>query len=427
VNIVYIHQHFRTPAMGGGTRSYEFARRLVERGHRVDIVTADSAAPRGSWRTTAEGGATVHWAGVQYANTMPYRQRIGAFGDFARLAAVRAAGIKQDVVLATSTPLSVAVPGVWSKRRNRVPMVFEVRDLWPAAPIAVGALRSPPMRYAAWALEAWAYRNAAHVIALSPDMAEDIRHRFPGVATTVVPNGCDVGTFGDANGLAVRQAHRWLGDRPMILYAGTLGHVNNARYLVRLAASLSATRPDVCVVIIGDGVEARLVRQYAKDNHVLDRNLFMLAAMPKMEVAGWFAAADLGCAIFIDEPSLNPSSPNKVFDTWAAGKPAAVNNEGWIADILRGTGAGLALPPADPVAAGQQIVSFLDDADRVSKARAAARALACGQFSRDSLFEIFEQVLIDAVCRRPSDHDGGSESPEGLPSTGTGFDYSLRV
>ena len=299
---------------------------------------------------------------------MPYRQRIGAFGDFARLAAVRAAGIKQDVVLATSTPLSVAVPGVWSKRRNRVPMVFEVRDLWPAAPIAVGALRSPPMRYAAWALEAWAYRNAAHVIALSPGMAEDIRHRFPGVATTVVPNGCDVGTFGDADGLAVRQAHRWLGDRPMILYAGTLGHVNNARYLVRLAASLSATRPDVCVVIIGDGVEARLVRQYAKDNQVLDRNLFMLAAMPKMEVAGWFAAADLGCAIFIDEPSLNPSSPNKVFDTWAAGKPAAVNNEGWIADILRGTGAGLALPPADPVAAGQQIVSFLDDADRVTEA-----------------------------------------------------------
>ena len=39
MRILYLHQYFNTPAMSGGTRSYEMARRLVAAGHEVHMIT----------------------------------------------------------------------------------------------------------------------------------------------------------------------------------------------------------------------------------------------------------------------------------------------------------------------------------------------------------------------------------------------------
>ena len=87
MRITYIHQYFKTPGMAGGTRSYEFARRLVERGHEVHVVTSDPAGDR--TRTSTESGIVVHWLPVPYDNAMSYRRRLWAFlGFVCRSAAV---------------------------------------------------------------------------------------------------------------------------------------------------------------------------------------------------------------------------------------------------------------------------------------------------------------------------------------------------
>ncbi|MDG4837902.1 glycosyltransferase family 4 protein [Micromonospora sp. WMMD967] len=405
MKIVYLHQYFRTPAMSGGTRSYEFARRLVRDGHDVQVVTSDTepvSGTRQTWRTTVEAGAVVHWAAVPYRNAMSVRDRLSAFGQFARLAATRAASLEQDVVFATSTPLTIALPAVYSARRRRAPMVLEVRDLWPEVPIALGALRSPLTRRAATALEGWAYRNAAHIVALSPGMAAGVRARHPGAAVTVVPNGCDRELFADADssGQALRARTPWLGDRPLILYAGTLGFVNDVGYLVRMAATLRRAHPDVRVAIVGQGAETARVRALAESSDVLGRNLFMFDQMPKAEVAAFFGACDLAVSTVRDEPALHANSANKVFDGWAAGRPVAVNHEGWIADILRRSGAGLVLPAGDPAAAAVLAGAFVTDPTRTAAARTAARVLAATEFDRDLLFDSFESVLRGAVVPR---------------------------
>ncbi|MGW5559193.1 glycosyltransferase family 4 protein [Micromonospora sp. NPDC003944] len=407
MKIVYLHQYFRTPDMSGGTRSYEFAKRLVRNGHDVHVVTSDTeSAPdaRRTWRTTVEAGAVVHWAAVPYRNAMSVRDRLSAFGQFARLAATRAASLEQDVVFATSTPLTIALPAVYSSRRRRSPMVLEVRDLWPEVPIALGALRSPLTRRAATALEGWAYRNAAHIVALSPGMAAGVRARHREAAVTVVPNGCDRALFADADaaGQALRARTPWLGDRPLILYAGTLGYVNDVGYLVRMAETLRRDRPDVRVAIVGQGAETARVRELATRADVLDRTLFMFDQMPKTEVVAFFGACDLAISTVRDEPALHANSANKVFDAWAAGRPVAVNHEGWIADVLRRSGAGLVLPPADSAAAAELAGAFVTDPARTAAARAAARAVAATEFDRDLLFESFEAVLSRAMQPRSS-------------------------
>ncbi|MEU4624807.1 glycosyltransferase family 4 protein [Actinoplanes sp. NPDC023801] len=402
MRITYIHQYFKTPGMSGGTRSYEFARRLVERGHEVHMITGDPDSRHE--RVTRESGIVVHWLPVPYSNAMSYRRRIVAFLGFVRRSAVVAGRLRHDLVLATSTPLTVAVPGVYAALRRRAPMVLEVRDVWPELPIALGVLRSPVSRWAAQRLEAWAYRRSAHVIALSPGMAASIRRRFPGVAVTVVPNSSDLELFAGAGraGASLRQRTPWLGDRPLLLYAGTLGPANGVDYLVRLAASLAGIAPDVRIAILGDGRMRDSIRDLAVESGVLNRNLFMLGPVSKAEVVAFFGACDLAASVFVDVPELGNNSPNKVFDAFAAGRPVAVNHGGWIADLITETGAGLVLPARDPAAAAVSVAGFVGDRAACRAAGAAAYALARDRFDRDLLFEDFERVLSDAAGYRGS-------------------------
>jgi glycosyltransferase involved in cell wall biosynthesis len=388
--------------MVGGTRSYEFAKGLVERGHDVHMITSDADASdadrRLAWRTSRESGITVHWSSIPYRNSMGYGQRLRAFGHFARAAAVRAAGLEQDVVFATSTPLTVAIPAAYAAYRRRVPMVFEVRDLWPEVPIALGALRSPVMRRLAWALEAWAYRRSSHVIALSDSMADSIRRRFPDTRITVVPNGCDVARFADADrlGKELRNDLPWLGQRPLVLYAGTLGLVNGVGYLVRAAAILQKSDPDIRIAIVGAGREEAELRALATRLGVLDRNLFMLGAVPKSKVVGYFGACDLAVSTVIENPTLQGDAANKVFDALAAGRPVGLNHGGALTDLICRSGAGLMLPPSDHAGAADAIARFLRDPSSVQSARIAAGSLATTRFDRRELLLQFESVLLRA-------------------------------
>ena len=112
MKIIYLHQYFSTPAMHGGTRSYELARRLVDMGHEVHMVTSETEPTQGAkgWRETNESGIHVHWLPVPYSNSMKYADRMRAFSHFAINSAQRAMRLAGDVVFATSTPLTIAVP-----------------------------------------------------------------------------------------------------------------------------------------------------------------------------------------------------------------------------------------------------------------------------------------------------------------------------
>jgi glycosyltransferase involved in cell wall biosynthesis len=230
MRIVYIHQYYVNRDGWGGTRSFEVGRRLVREGHEVHVLTTDIGADKSAvkWRHTRDEGIDVHRLPVPYSNKMSYARRIRAFVEFAVAAAAKATTIRADLVLATSTPLTVAVPGVIAAKLRRVPFVFEVRDLWPEVPIEMGALRNPVARRLAGALATFAYRNANEIVALSPGMAAGVLERYPKARTTVIPNACDLDLFTVDPWPAqrLRAAHDWLQDRPLVVYTGSLGAVN---------------------------------------------------------------------------------------------------------------------------------------------------------------------------------------------------------
>jgi len=400
MRIVYLHQYFNTPAMPGGTRSYEMARRLVENGHEVHMVTAwPQPDARRDWFETVEAGIRVHWLPVPYSNHMNYRQRIASFLRFAWGAARYAARLPADVVFATSTPLTIALPAVYAARRKRVPMVFEVRDLWPQLPIAVGALRNPLMKYAARKLERFAYRESARVIALSPGMAAGVASTgYPLERIHVIPNGADLDVFHpDREGEAFRARLPGVEGRPLIGYIGTLGPINGVAYMVDMAAAAARLAPELRFLIVGDGREQIRIRERARQLGVLDRTLFMLPAVPKEMAPEAFAACDVVLSLFVDVPEMMSNSANKFFDGLAAGRAIAINYGGWQAELLAQYGIGIRLPENDAESAARQLGEWAAHPGALDKAGRAARQLAEAQFGRDELARSLEQVLRSVV------------------------------
>jgi len=401
MKIIYIHQYFHTPEVPGSIRSFEMARRFVERGHEVDLITADRLAPEASsgWRESVEAGIRVHWLPVPYSNVMSATERIKAFFRFAYGAAQKAASIKADLVFATSTPLTIALPAVWASKRQKIPMVFEIRDLWPELPIAMGAIKGQPTIAAAEWLERFAYRNAAHVVALSPGMKDGVvRTGYPAERVHVIPNSSDIALFDvpASAGEVYRAQHAWLGDRPLIVYIGTLGQINGVSYLAELAAKVRAEAPEVRFAVVGGGQEEAKIRARAQELGVLNETFFMPGKVPKKQVPHILSAATMASSLFIDLKEMWDNSANKFFDGLAAGRPIMINYGGWQADILQETGAGIVLEPHDMDAAKDALLKVLRDKAWLADAGQKAHQLAKERFSRDGLAKNLIGVLEQA-------------------------------
>jgi glycosyltransferase involved in cell wall biosynthesis len=401
MQVIYLHQYFTSPFQASGTRSYEMARRLAAAGHEVTLMTSsanlgESWAPKPGWHSYRLEGIRLEVLQASYSNEMSFTTRIKAFIFFSLSASRHVRKFKADIVFATSSPLTIAIPALVAKFWHRIPMVFEVRDLWPELPIAVRALRNPFSRMLARLLEWFAYHASAHVVALSPGIAIGIMKRgIPASKVSVIPNSCDIELFDipAEKGKWVRNQLGLKPGQPLIVYTGTFGLINGVGYLVDVAATMHDMAPEVRFLLVGLGAEKDKVMAKADRLGLLNKILWIWSPQPKVKVPEILAASTVATSVFIPlEPMWN-NSANKFFDALAAGKPIAVNYGGWQADILRESGAGIVLPPDDIPLAARLIADFVRDPIQLAKAASAARKLAYENFNQNKLFLRLKEVL----------------------------------
>jgi glycosyltransferase involved in cell wall biosynthesis len=391
--------------MVGGTRPYEMAKRLAAAGHEVHVIAAGTAQGARGWTTEELAGFTVHWFALDYDNKMSNARRIRVFARFAMTASARARRLRGDVVFASSTPLTVALPGIFATLANKTPLVFEVRDLWPEIPIAIGALKSRVTIGAARALERHTYRRSHAVVALSPGMAEGVR-RVHDTTVYVIPNASDIDLFDVPRtaGLAFRSARSWLGDGPLVVYAGTFGKVNGLSYMVQLARLVYSIDRDVRFLAVGAGQEEPVLRRKAEDLGILDVNFFLEPPIPKADVPSLLSAADICTSWVIPLQELEANSANKFFDSLAAGRPVAINHGGWQKDLIEKTGIGIVLDPVPSADSAAKLVNFLRNRQGLDVAGRNALQLAKREFSRDLLADRLRCVLEGAVAESHRNH-----------------------
>lgn len=392
MKVIYFHQHFSTPKGSAGIRSYEMARRLLARGHQVNMVCGSYGGGEtglsqpfvdGRRRGMVDGIAIIEFD-LAYSNTDGFMKRGMTFVKFA----LRSIGLvfteKYDVLFATTTPLTAGIPGIVARWLRGKTFVFEVRDLWPELPRAMGVIRNPIVLGAMSLLEWASYRSANRLVGLSPGIVEGIEHRgIPSNRIAAVPNGCDLSIFA-AEAVPWRPTQVQPTDL-MAVFAGTHGIANGLNAVLDAAAELKRRgRDDIKLLLIGQGkLKADLQARAASEG--LD-NVVFHDPVNKAKLAGLMAATDLGLQILANVPAFYyGTSPNKFFDYIAAGLPVLNNYPGWLAEMLTEHRCGFAVPPDNAVAFANTLEQAAADRNALKAMGKRSRALAETHFDRIKL------------------------------------------
>ena len=392
MKVLYFHQHFVTPHGAGAIRSYAMARKLIERGHQVTMVCGSFTGGNTGLSGPYDKGMRRDWVDgidvveldLAYSNHDGLVKRSLTFLNFALRSVMLALREPYDLVFATTTPLTAGIPGIVARWLRGKPFVFEVRDLWPELPRAMGVIRNPVVLWAMGVLEWSSYRSAHALVGLSPGIVEGIMHRgVPGNRIALVPNGCDLDLFAQDT-----KPWRPQGIAPtdlLAVFAGTHGMANGLDAVLDAAAELKCRgRSDIKLLLIGNGkLKPALQERAAREG--LD-NVVFHDPVNKSRLSGLMAATDLGLQVLANVPAFYfGTSPNKFFDYIAAGLPVLNNYPGWLAGMIQDNACGFAVPPDNPAAFADALEQAAADRTHLKAMGQRGRALAEREFDRDLL------------------------------------------
>jgi glycosyltransferase involved in cell wall biosynthesis len=403
MRILYIDSKFGSPRASSHARVYHFSQRLRERGHDVTIIGRDSgrmelegARRRGMVTRGKLDELDVVLLKVPYAQAYSKRMRMLSYCGFTLGAAALAAAGPADVVFASSSPLTIGISGALASRVRRAPFVFELQDLWPAVPIGMGFLTGRAEIGTAEWLERRLYDAAERIVVCSDGVREALVERgIPGEKIVLIPNVSDVDHFRPGISDPSFRRQHGLEDRFMAVYAGAMGVTNGLDQLVDAAVALREAGDDrVAIVAAGNGTEKERIEQRVAELG-LD-NLIVLPDIPRAEIPRLVGTADATLTMFAPVPILQTNSPNKFFDSLAAGKPAIVNLDGWLRRVVEEERVGVYVPPADGKALAEALTDLAGRPELVRELGRNARALAEREFSRDLLADRLAEVLEEA-------------------------------
>lgn len=395
MKLLYIVQYYGFPEDANGTRAYDITKSLANEGVDITVITSHNGGDKEpKWKTFEREGILFHSLNCPYNNKMGFWKRIKAFSTFMVNASKMALKIECDVVLATSTPLTVGLPALVMHKFKKKPYIFEVRDVWPGVPIAMGYFRNPLMRRFLYWFEMRIYKKADAIVPLSIGMDENIKKRYPNDKSTVIPNISEINRFACVKkeiNIVVPKGKK------VLLYAGTFGNVNGVGYIIEMASHTIKYNPDVLFYLVGKGKEKEENTKLAEELGVLGKNVFIFDPVRKTDLPYLYSIATVGSSFVIDIPALWDNSANKFFDTLAAGKPMVINHEGWQAEILRQRKCGYVLPPKVSDEAAQAFVDYMMNDQLLAEHGKNALALAKQEYSLDVAVKK-HMTLLKNIC-----------------------------
>ena len=405
MKVLYFHQHFSSPNGSTGIRSYGMSRCLIDRGHEVTLICGSYLGSdtglvgpftKGQRRGVVDGIDVIELE-LAYANTDGFLKRSRTFFKYVLGGLKLVFTEKYDLVFATTTPLTAGILGIVARWFRSKPFVFEVRDLWPELPRAMGVITNPFILGLMSVLEWVSYHSAHHVIALSPGIAKGIEKR--GITSdkiSLVPNGCDLDIFDT-------EVKAWRPDMIsdtdlLVLFAGTHGIANGLDSVLDAASVLkSRGMHEIKFLFLGQGkLKQSLIDRAIGEG--LD-NVVFHEPVDKKRLAGLMSSTDIGLQILANIPVFYyGTSPNKFFDYISAGVPVLNNYPGWLAELIDDNGCGFSVPPEDPIAFADVLEKAAGNRQDLKVKGSKARALAIEKFDRKILASRWTENL-EAVYR----------------------------
>lgn len=399
MKILYIHQYFTTPREPGGTRSYWISKELIKDGHKVTMLTTSSKIESKIERVNVDG-IDVIYLKVPYSQYMSVFKRLLSFVSFMLKSAWMALKEKDiDLVIATSTPLTIGFPALVVKKIKKTPFLFEVRDLWPEVPIQMGGLKNKMLINLALWFEKTIYKSAIHIIALSPGMSEGVIKRdIAPEKVSMIPNMSKIDVFGS------RKKNWALGgklglkkDTFKVVYFGAMGLANGMDYIIDGIEHLKDD-DEIEFVFMGGGSSEPVLKEKCESLGI--RNVYFLGGFGLEELSEIVNLCNTSLVTFADLPILATNSPNKLFDSLSAGKPIIVNSPGWTKDLVEQNECGLFVDPKNPKDLADKIVFLKENPEKCKLFGSNARRLAETKYDKSILCRKFADVV--AFLENPS-------------------------
>lgn len=384
MRIVYFYQYFSTPKGSWGTRVYEFAKEWVDKGHDVTVVTSvysksDLRASKLIENQNFEG-IHVKVLNVTIDNKQSFLKRVWSFVAYSVLSSYYALTLKADVVIASSGPITVGLPGLVAKYIRGRKLVFETRDLWPEGAIELGIISNPILKKFVYWFEKQCYKASSFIITLSPGMTANIRGRFPIDHIDDVTNAANIPLFSTP----VSTGTQGLSPKTYAIYTGNIGIVNNSYWLYEAAIALrDRGRDDIKIVLIGEGQQREELVELARKENIA--NFIRLGLMPKEDLVAYVQNALVSLVPLKGTPVLDTSSPNKFFESLAAGVPVIQNTNGWMKDFLIEHRVGFTLDPNDAGQLADQLIWIKDHPVEMQEMGSRGMEVARRLFDKDYL------------------------------------------
>jgi glycosyltransferase involved in cell wall biosynthesis len=350
---IQIYQQFHPgPHAPGTLQTRKLVRFLASRGHQVNVIAGsinasnEQTEPEESQKSENGGYIKVHRLPSPRGMRRNLASRLVTYATFA-WRAYRFGRLleRPDIIVGSIQPLFTGLAAVRLARQYRVPFLLEVRDLWPDALVAKGAVtgcKASVLHCIANHL----YRKADRIVSLTPGIKVELEKKgIPPSRLDVFTNGYDpdldqlIPPFKDG----IRSMLGW-GNQFVAIYAGTHVEVTAVHVIVRAAAELRH-RGDIRFDLFGQGQRKPDAVRLAHELGL--KNIHFHDPVPKLQMPGLLSAADVALMTLFRSPLIEIYFENKLIDYMGAGKPILAAMEGLQSKLIREQQVGRVVPAFD--------------------------------------------------------------------------------
>jgi colanic acid biosynthesis glycosyl transferase WcaI len=409
VKILYLSQYY-PPEMGApAARASELAHHWSVAGHDVSVLTGFPNHPTGvvpdQWRPRLRrllyrekvDGVTVYRTWLWPLPNRKAHERMRNYASFCISAALRGLTLpRPDVVIASSPQLLVGLSGWWISFTRQVPLVFEVRDLWPESLVAVGAGRENSLLHTALSkIARFLYERSALIVVVTSAFKEHLIRRWcvPAQKISVIENGVETELFKPLPSTATDALRRDLGveSKFLVCYVGTMGMAHGLETILDAAAILRRQEPDVLFLLVGEGAEKQRIKALAESRGLT--NVKFLDQQPREKIPALILASD-ACLVLLKKTDVFKTViPTKMLEFMSCERPVILAVEGQARQIVEEAGAGLAIEPENAGSLAQAIMQLSSNPELRKTLGQKGRVYIVEKFSRSSTAERYIEVL----------------------------------